>query len=164
MENEIRYAKTTKGIDEIGLRQYNLTGKLRIMLILVDPSKTAEQLQVQGVQIGAPADCLEAMVRDGYIAPVQTAATGVGTAAPRVNGAPVIADGAARIGSAKAFMKQTLSTGLGRAASLLAARVDRATTLSELAKLMPEYEKAIAHASGGIEADLLALRLRRLLA
>jgi len=29
--------------------------------------------------------------------------------------------------------------------------------------LIPEYEKAIAHVSGDIEADLLALRLRRLL-
>jgi hypothetical protein len=164
MENNVRYTKTTKGIDEIGLRQYNLTGKLRIMLILVDPSKTAEQLRMQGERLGAPADCLEAMVRDGYIAPVQTAATGVGTAAPRVNGTPVIADGAARIGSAKKLMKQRLSAGLGHASSLLAARIERCTTLSELAQLMPEYEKAIANGSGDIEADLLALRLRRLLA
>ena len=123
MENNVRYTKTTKGIDEIGLRQYNLTGKVRIMLILVDPSKTAEQLRLQGERLGAPADCLEAMVRDGYIAPVQTAATGVGTAAPQVNGTPVIADGAARIGSAKTLMKKRLSAGLGRASSLLAARV-----------------------------------------
>ena len=40
MENQRRYAKTTKGIDEIGRRQHNLTGKVRMMLILVDPSKT----------------------------------------------------------------------------------------------------------------------------
>ena len=75
----------------------------------------------------------------------------------------VIANGTARIGSAKAFMKQTLSAGLGNAASLLAARVERAATLTELAQLMPEYEKAVANVSGNIEADLLALRLHRLL-
>ena len=121
MENNVRYTKTTKGIDEIGLRQYNLTGKLRIMLILVDPSKTEEQLRAQGAQIGAPADSLEAMVRDGYIAPVQPVATGVGTAALPVNGTPVTGDG-------------------------------------------PALASAKANLSGNLEADLLALRLRRSLA
>jgi len=164
MENNVRYTKTTKGIDEIGRRQHNLTGKLRIMLILVDPSKSEDQLRMQATRIGAPADCLEAMVRDGYIVPVQTSATGVTTGIPRLNGAPAIAEGNARIGSAKAFMKQTLSAGLGPAASLLAARVERAATLGELAQLMPEYEKTVGNLSGNIEADLLALRLRRLLA
>ena len=86
MENNVRYTKTTKGIDEISLRQYNLTGKLRIMLILVDPSKTAELLRVQGARVGAPEDCLEALVRDGYIAPVETVATEVVRPTPRVSG------------------------------------------------------------------------------
>src|SRR5258708_13531098 len=112
MENNVRYTKTTKGIDEIALRQYNLTGKLRIMLILVDPSKTEEQLRMQGARLGAPADCLEAMVRDGYIAPVQPAAPGVETAAPRGNGTPVLADGAARIGRAQALLKHRPAAGL----------------------------------------------------
>ena len=68
MVNIVRYEKTAKGLDEIGRRR-NLTGKLRVMLILVDPSKTADQLLVQAAQIGAPADCLDSMARDGYIAP-----------------------------------------------------------------------------------------------
>jgi hypothetical protein len=70
MVDDLRYAKTRKGIDEISQRRNHLTGKLRIMLILVDPSKTAEQLRLQGSRIGAPVDCLDTMVRDGYIAPV----------------------------------------------------------------------------------------------
>ncbi len=162
MDNEIRYAKTRKGIDEIGQRQCNLTGKLRIMLILVDPSKTAEQLRMQGARIGAPADCLEAMAREGYIAPVGTAVTGVATAT-RVNGTSVVANGSVQMGNAKTFMKQTLSAGVGPAASLLAARVERCATLGELSELMPEYRRAIANVAGDIQADLLALRVRRLL-
>jgi hypothetical protein len=67
----MRYAKTRKGVDEIGQRRNNLTGKLRIMLILVDPSKTADQLLAQAVRIGAPADCLDTMARGGYIASVE---------------------------------------------------------------------------------------------
>jgi hypothetical protein len=70
MENGVRYAKTRKGVDEIGQRRNTLSGKLRIMLILVDPTKTIDHLLVQAAHIGAPADCLDTMVRDGYIAPV----------------------------------------------------------------------------------------------
>jgi len=69
MVNVVRYEKTRKGFDEIHRRR-DLAGKVRIMLILVDPSKTAEQLLAQAAQLGAPADCLERMVREGYIAPV----------------------------------------------------------------------------------------------
>lgn len=69
MVNVVRYEKTRKGIDEISRRR-DLAGKLRVMLILVDPSKTAEQLLAQAAQLGAPADCLERMAREGYIAPV----------------------------------------------------------------------------------------------
>jgi hypothetical protein len=70
MVNGLRYAKTRKGVDEIGLRRYGLGSKLRIVLILVDPSKTAEQLLTHAARIGAPPDCLDTMLRDGYIAPV----------------------------------------------------------------------------------------------
>jgi hypothetical protein len=73
-----RYAKTEKGADEIVLRRNNLPGKLRIMLILVDPTKTAEQLRVHAARIGAPPDFLEIMLRHGYIAPI---APGGGAAA-----------------------------------------------------------------------------------
>jgi hypothetical protein len=132
------------------------------MLILVDPSKTEEQLRVQGARVGAPEDSLERLVRGGEVAPVETAE--VVTPTPGVTGTHAVANGTARIGSAKAFMKQTLSAGLGPAASLLAVRVERAATLAELAQLMPEYEKTVGNVPGNIEADLLALRLRRLLA
>ena len=77
MVNVVRYEKTRKGIDEIGKRR-NLAGKLRVMLILVDPSKTAEQLLAQATQIGAPADFLDTMVREGYIAPVGAIAATAG--------------------------------------------------------------------------------------
>jgi len=87
MENQRRYAKTTKGINEIGRRQHNLTGKVRMMLILVDPSKTEEQLRMQAARIGAPADCLETMAGNGNIAPVQTATTcGIVPGVPQANG------------------------------------------------------------------------------
>lgn len=81
MDNGMRYAKTAKGLDEISHRRNNLSGKLRVMLILVDPTKTVDQLRLQAGRIGAPADCLEIMVRGGYIAPVQPISLGPAAAA-----------------------------------------------------------------------------------
>ncbi len=65
-----RYAKTSKGRVEIDARQRNLPGKLRTMLILVDPSKSAAELRAQGARIGVAPDFLETLSTAGYIAPL----------------------------------------------------------------------------------------------
>jgi hypothetical protein len=162
MADNVRFAKTEKGADEIGQRRNNLRGKLRIMLILIDPTKSVEQLRLQAARIGAPPDFLETMQRDGYIVPV-----GSGTAAasdvPGAGRAPVVVDESARFGKAKTFMQDTLAAGLGPQGSNLRAQIERCATRSELAHLLPKYESAIASVSGPIEADMLAVRLRKLL-
>ena len=71
MADEVRYAKTEKGVHEIAQRRNNLRGKMRMMLILIDRSKTADQLRMQAAQLGVPSDFLATMVRAGYIAPVE---------------------------------------------------------------------------------------------
>ena len=52
MADITRYAKTQAGVDEISQRRTNLRGKLRTMLILIDPTKTADELREQGVRVG----------------------------------------------------------------------------------------------------------------
>ncbi len=156
MAADRRYAKTQKGIDEITQRLNNLRGKMRMMLILIDATKTTEQLRAHAAQLGLPEDFLEVMVREGYIAPVEPRATSV--PAPKA-----AAHEEARVAKAKVFMKETLTAGLGQRASDLRARIERASTRAELAQLVPAYEKAIADVSGDVQADLLADRLRKLL-
>jgi hypothetical protein len=73
-------------------------------------------------------------------------------------------DESARVGRAKTFMKETLAAGRGQRATDFTARITRCSTRAELVQLLPEYEKSIASVSGDIEADMLADRLRRLLA
>ena len=118
MAQGLRFAKSAKGTAEIGERRNNLRGKLRIMLILVDPTKTAEQLRLQAAKIGAPAETLEMLQRDGYIEPTGPALVDAnGYAGAR--DAPPVPDEAARFGKAKGFMNETLAAGLGvRAAEL----------------------------------------------
>ena len=70
----------------------------------------------------------------------------------------------ARVAKAKTFMKNTLTAGMGPRASEFSARIDSCSTRAELAQLLPDYEKAIVSVSGDLEADMLADRLRKLLA
>src|SRR5436309_852504 len=135
MADDVRYGKTEKGADEILQRRNNLRGKMRMMLILVDPTKSVDQLRSQAAQIGVPPDFLETMVRDGYIAPL---ATGV-AATPGPSAAPVTLDEPARVAKAKTFMKNTLTAGMGPRASEFSARIDSCSTRAELAQLLPDY-------------------------
>jgi hypothetical protein len=162
MADNVRFAKTENGADEIGQRRNNLRRKLRIMLILIDPTKTVEQLRLQAARIGAPSDFLETMQRDGYIVPVGPG-TAVESDVPGVGRAPVMVDESAQFGKAKTFMQDTLTAGLGPRASNLLAQIERCATRVELAHLLPKYESAIAGASGPVEADMLVGRLRKLL-
>lgn len=163
MAQGLRFAKSAKGTAEIGERRNNLRGKLRIMLILVDPTKTAEQLRLQAAKIGAPAETLEMLQRDGYIEPTGPALVDAnGYAGAR--DAPPVPDEAARFGKAKGFMNETLAAGLGVRAAELRAQVERCSTRTELKNLLPQYEAAIAGVSGDAQADMLATSLRKLLA
>ncbi len=70
MADAIRFAKTAKGVEAIRERRYDLRGKLRTMLILIDGTRSTEQLRTQAAVLGAPSDFLETLVHDGYVAPV----------------------------------------------------------------------------------------------
>ena len=67
MADATRYAKTDKGAEEIRSRGKNLRGRLRTMLILIDPSKTGDELRASAAQIGVEPDFLETLLRDGYV-------------------------------------------------------------------------------------------------
>ncbi len=175
-----RYAKTAKGIEEIAERRNNLRGKMRMMLILVDPSKGAEQLLWHAASLGLPPDCLDVMASEGYIAPADGIARIAaepavvrGRPAPAASSASVVphddASGGSideadpRLAPAKALMCQTLAAVAVAGRPELAARIEGCRSVVELASALPDYERAIAHVAGDIEADRLGDRVRKLL-
>lgn len=162
MAGGLHYAKTTKGIEEIGQRRNNLRGKMRMMLILVDPAKGAEQLLSQAAQIGVAPDCLEIMEREGYIAPIGARALAAVAPAGGVGSIQANDEEAAKIAAARTFMQQTLAAAVGSGADL-AQRIERCSTRAALNELVREYERAIAHVSGDVAADMLTDRLRKTL-
>src|SRR5262249_4732815 len=132
-----RYAKTERGVAEIGKRRKNLVGRLRTMLILIDPSRTADELRAQAAQIGAPADFLETLVRDGSLVAV------AGSEPPAEEASQTVSDRElARFRRAKAFINETIVDAMGVRAFMFTLKLERCVTREDLAALLPDYEKS----------------------
>ena len=169
MTGTTRYAKTDKGLEEIRSRGKNLRGRLRTMLILIDPSKTGDELRASAAQIGVEPDFLDTLLRDGYVTPVGAAesaplpspdsASASGEGPPRV----VTRDELARFRAAKAFINETIVDALGVRAFLFTLKLERCSTRADLAALMPDYEKSIRKFRGEAETHLLVERANELL-
>src|SRR4030095_13821783 len=104
MADAARYAKTEKGAEEISKRRKNLDRRMRTMLILVDPAKSAAELATQAVQLGVPRDFLQIMVRDGFIRAVAGGPSGADVGATAT---PVSVDELARLRQTPALLTAT---------------------------------------------------------
>jgi hypothetical protein len=160
MTDTTRYEKTAMGVEEIRSRRKNLRGRERTLLILVDPSKTADELRASAARIGVPGDFLQTLVRDGYVVAVAGTEGDAALPTPRV----VTKDEFGRFRAAKAFMNETAVDALGVRAFMFTLKLERCSTLPDLAKLLPDYAKAIAKGRGEAETRLLVDRAAELLA
>jgi hypothetical protein len=156
-----RYAKTEKGAEEISKRRKNLDRRMRTMLILVDPAKTGTELATQAAQLGVPADFLQIMAREGFIAPVGAAEGSAGRQAAEVR---VSGDELARFRKAQAFMNETIVNVLGIRAFMFTLKLERCATRSDLAAIVPDYLETLRKGADDAEARVIADRLRELLA
>ena len=164
MPDTARYAKTQAGVDEITQRRTNLRGKLRTMLILIDPTKTADELREQGIRIGAPTDFLELLVASGYIAPLSLLSANDAAVDDAAVTVSVTSDELARFREAKAFMNETVVGALGIRAFLFTLRLERCATRADLGQLLPDYERAMRKSGSEAEARAMADRVREMIA
>jgi hypothetical protein len=65
-----RFTRTEKGRAEIAQQRRNLRGKLRMVLFLVEPEKSLDEIRQQAARIGAPDDAITQLVAEGYIAEI----------------------------------------------------------------------------------------------
>jgi len=158
MTDASRYAKTEKGTAEIRKRGRNLPARLRTMLILIDPTRTGDELRANAAQIGVDEDFLATLVREGYIAPVAGTETVATTAEPFAGST----DELAQFQAAKSFLNDTIVDAMGVRAFMFTLRLERCSTRAELAELLPDYAKAIAKFRGEPETRLLVDRARGL--
>lgn len=126
MNPNVRFTKTEKGQDEIRNRTHRLNPKLRQMLVLVDGAKPIGELVAAAVSLGSDAAMLEALVRDGFIAPIDAPAAAVAVAAmvpaaaappaapaPGPGAPPVAGDDPAKVGAAKMAMRRYIKLAAG---------------------------------------------------
>ncbi len=125
MTDTTRYAKTEKGAAEIRSRGQNLRGRLRTMLILVDPSKTGDELRASAAQLGVETDFLAiARARRLY-----RRRCGIGQRHGRARRlAWLRQDELARFRAAKAFINETIVDALGVRAFLFTLKLERCST------------------------------------
>ena len=154
-----RFARTEKGHGEIVEGRRNLRGKVRTLLFLIDPAKSAEQIEQQAGQIGATYEQLAQLITDGYVVelatgvPANDADAGPGTAIDEVG----------RFRIAKAFMNDTIVDTLGIRAFLFTLRLERCATRADLKALLPDYAQALTKKLAQPDASVLLQRSRELL-
>ncbi len=149
--------KTTAGADELKSRSRKLPPRLRTMLIMIDGTLSVGHLQQSAASLGVPADFLESLEQQGFVAFVPSSA-----AAPAV-AARAAAPEVDRFRLAQRFMNDTAVDALGFRAFFFTLKLEKCFTLADLIALMPGYSKAITKGSGDEIARVLSARAREML-
>lgn len=155
-----RFARTEKGHGEIVQGRRNLRGKTRTLLFLIDPSKSAEQIEQQAAQIGVAYEELAQLITDGYV--VELGAAVPTSANDAIAGVGEI-DEVGRFRIAKAFMNDTIVDALGIRAFVFTLRLERCATRADLKALFNDYAQALTKKRGESDAATLVERTRELL-
>lgn len=160
--------KTGSGRDELRTRAAGLNQRVRSILIMVDGARTVGDLRVAIERLSAPPDTLESLLALGLVVQTYTAPAPLARADPAVPDAdePIVAAGAndpERFRVAKKFMNDTVVDALGLRAFMFTLKLEKCATLADLARLAPEYSRALVKAKGTEVAGALRTRLRELL-
>lgn len=178
MGSVTRLVKTAKGREEIEHRRYKLAGKLRTLLILIDGTRSIEDIAGDAQKLGAPEDAVIHLMREGFVAPVANAkgqgAPGRPTdiargeapsAVPAAEDDTTLADSEfARFRAAKQFMNDTAVDNMGAMKKFtFTLKLERCAVRQDLADLIDDYELSLTKSIGRDAATLLVERLRLLL-
>ena len=153
------YRKTARGTQEIAQRKVKLNPRVRTMLILIDGLQPELLVKEEAAKVGAPADFLEQLLRQGLIEKAGRVA-GAAVPAPATQAAP---DEYSRFRAAKDFMNVTIVDALGIKSFFFTLKLERAGTVADLRELAGSYREALAKSEGDAQAVVLAARLEEML-
>ena len=167
MDAKARLIKTEKGREEIDHRRYKLAGKQRTLLILVDGTRSIDELTNDGRKLGAPDDALILLMREGFVTPVmgsQTTRTADAAPGPASAGEASPDDEFARFRIAQKFMNDTAVDNMGGLKKFtFTLKLERCAVRQDLANLLDDYRQSLAKAIGNDGADVLVTQARALL-
>ena len=165
MVEPVIFEKTEAGAEEVKARSRKLAPRLRTMLIMVDGTISASQLQDAAVTLGAPNDFLESLQEQGLIrrrAAAQAAEESIDLVldVPAAAAWPDPPTDGERFRSAQKFMNDSAVDAMGLRAFFFTLKLEKCFTLDDLRELLPEYTKVITKGSGDGVARVLARRAR----
>lgn len=147
MDTQAIYRKSEKGAEAIATRGHGVGGKQRMLLILVDGKKTAEELIKLAAGMGESAQLLQQLEADGLIelvasaAPAKPAAAAVGLAA------------GVDLGKARVLATRLLAEQLGPLADELAIRLEAAKDMPQFVEVMKRAYTVMREVKGQAAAD-----------
>jgi len=165
MVEPVIFEKTEAGAEEVKARSRKLAPRLRTMLIMVDGTISASQLQDAAATLGAPNDFLESLQEQGLIrrrnaAEAAEASIDVVLDAPTTPAWPEPPTDGERFRSAQKFMNDSAVDAMGLRAFFFTLKLEKCFTLDDLRELLPEYTKVVTKGSGDGVARVLSRRAR----
>ena len=130
MNPQARFAKTEKGREEIRDRRYALQPRLRTLLVMIDGSKTADELVQAAKRLGGGPEVLQELLKEGFI----DESGGDGAPAPAAAAAATEAD-REKLYAAKAAMRRYIKMASVETRAL-SELVDQVRTPEQLASAM----------------------------
>ncbi|MEI2743762.1 MAG: hypothetical protein V9G63_15230 [Candidatus Competibacter sp.] len=122
------FIKTSKGLQEVETRNFNLSADLRFILILIDGKRTSPQLIKQFIKVGSVETLLETLWNQGFIE-AQTSVSGLPAAAESIAIPPSSSTGLPAI---KASLDTLIRQHFGLMAGPLTNKLAKCDTLEEL--------------------------------
>ncbi len=160
------YARTEKGAAEVAQRSQAIPARARSLLLMIDGKSTGAQLIEKLAAFPNSGELLQLLETEGYIGPVDGAASGAALAPapapmPAAAGAmpatpqaasPGTGSGAG-VGAAKRFMIRSLHEVFGPDADSLTGKVELAQTPEDLRKLAERHRELMASMGSRRKAD-----------
>jgi hypothetical protein len=166
------YVKTALGLQEVSSRKMKLPNRLRLMLILVDGSRPMAKLREEGKRVGAPDDFVEQLTALDLVVPAGgivavTSPTVIAVPTVEASGTVTAAESPGgeyeRFRAAKDFMNTTAVDAMGIKSFFFTLKLERSSTLADLAALLPDYNKGLAKSMGAEGAQVMVERVESLL-
>jgi hypothetical protein len=169
MDRKVIYRKTAKGQEEMATRVHHLPSRERSILVLVDGKRTGAELIDKSQHFGDGEAFLDHLIATDFVEPVADSPHAAAppsdlrneTPSPAVSPPPVRHRAPANLGSATTitltetinFARHFLFGALGPDADELAARIESARNLRELAQTLAKGREALAVLAGRRKAD-----------
>ncbi len=173
MDQSLIYEKTAAGAEEVKARSRRLQPRLRTMLIMVDGTMNAAQLQAAATTLGAPENFLAVLVEQGLVQAREKRVRAAEAADLAASPAAVpdielpadetVPGETERFRMAQKLMNDSVVDALGLRAFFFTLKLERCYTCADLAALLPEYGKAVTKGSGESAGRLLVARVKQIL-